>query len=304
MPDFDTLRRAHLAHLDEDMTALITCANLPQVLQEACLYAVGAGGKRIRPLLVLSAFVACGGRMDDSNYALVRRASVALELLHGYSLVHDDLPCMDDDELRRGRPTCHIVYGEDVALLVGDVLQSLAMEALIGGDVAAHHSGSIMALLQVFAPRARRMVSGQMLDILGENQSLTQAELEKIHRDKTGALIEAALMMGGVCAQATQTQLNELHCLGVDLGLVFQVQDDILDVTADTLALGKPAGSDDKLNKSTYVKLLGVDGARHYAEQLFDKIFAIACRLDANPTSANLQSPLIALIQQIKTRQK
>lgn len=302
--DFNTLQQTHLTHLEQDMNKLITSAQLPQILQDACLYAVGAGGKRIRPLLALCAFIACGGQLcNEHHYALLRRASVALELLHGYSLIHDDLPCMDNDDLRRGRPTCHIAYGENTALLAGDALQSLATEALVDEHFLSYDSQILMSLLQIFTPRARRMVSGQMMDILGENSSSTsllkQSMLEKIHQDKTGALIEASLMMGGICANASFEQLENLHLLGVDLGLVFQVQDDILDATADTTVIGKTAGSDDKLNKSTYVKLLGVDGARHYANQLFAKIFTTVHRIDTSQ-----QAPLFMLIQQIAIRQK
>lgn len=164
------------------------------------------------------------------------------------------------------------MYGEDIALLAGDALQSIAFEVLseyyeeAPADEAVAHR-----LTQILSTRARRMVSGQMLDIKGENQALTQDELEAIHRDKTGALIEASVMMGAICAGAQTAALGHLKRYARAIGLAFQVQDDVLDITADTITLGKPAGSDEKLEKSTYVKLLGVDGAQDYANELFEE---------------------------------
>ncbi len=210
---------------------------------------------------------------NDSDYDMCRRAALAVELLHTYSLVHDDLPCMDDDELRRGQPTCHIAFDEATALLAGDVLQTLAFEILTAEMPTFAHFDSDIAsqLLAVFAPRARRMVSGQMLDLNAEaKEGVSQRELEAIHRDKTGALIEAAMLMGGICAGATALQRMALQDCAQHIGLAFQVQDDILDVTTSTDTLGKPAGSDEKLDKSTYVKLMGVENAKTYAQSLFD----------------------------------
>lgn len=210
---------------------------------------------------------------NDSDYDMCRRAALAVELLHTYSLVHDDLPCMDDDELRRGQPTCHIAFDEATALLAGDVLQTLAFEVLTAEmpTFAPFDADIASQLLAVFAPRARRMVSGQMLDLNAEaKEDVSQSELESIHRDKTGALIEAAMLMGGICASATALQRMALQDCAQHIGLAFQVQDDILDVTTSTDTLGKPAGSDEKLDKSTYVKLMGVENAKTYAQSLFD----------------------------------
>ncbi len=293
----DSLAQNHIAMLEQDLTQVFDVLALPEVLDKACRYAMSAGGKRIRPLLVASAFCALGGH-DKASLAMMRRAMMAVELLHGYSLVHDDLPCMDDDELRRGKPTCHIVFGEGVALLTGDVLQSLAFEVLTMPLEALPLDEAIgLALTQWFAPRARRMVAGQMLDVLGEAQVLTQEQLERIHQDKTGALIEAAVLMGGVCAGATQAQLALLEKYAKALGLAFQVQDDVLDVIADTKTLGKPAGSDEKHQKSTYVRLLGVEGASAYAKLLFDEALQLAQAFGEHNT-------LMALAQKIATRQK
>ncbi len=286
--------------LTQDIETLFDYANLPTPLSEACRYVMTSQGKLVRPLLVASAFasvVASDKTLQDSDdhvitnidtettsnldhlleththYDMCRRAALAVELLHSYSLVHDDLPCMDDDELRRGQPTCHIVFDEATALLTGDVLQTLAFEVLTTElpTFAPFDDILVSQLSAVFAPRARRMVSGQMLDLNAEASTrILQDDLEAIHRDKTGALIEAAMLMGGICAGATASQRMALQDCAQNVGLAFQVQDDILDVTTSTDTLGKPAGSDEKLDKSTYVKLMGVDAAKDYAQSLFN----------------------------------
>ena len=283
---FENLSQQVIATLEADIESLLSHANLPNPLQEACYYAMTGQGKRVRPLMV-----ACGyqtvlqGETETADNKPTkaktslesvlsdncRRAMLAVEFVHTYSLIHDDLPCMDDDDLRRGRPTCHIKFDEATAMLAGDVLQTLAFEALTADIEGFEPISEVQAaqLLTVLAPRARRMVSGQMLDLNAENKQITQAELEAIHRDKTGALIEAAVLMGGVCAKANADQLAALTQFATNIGLAFQVQDDILDVTASTDILGKPAGSDEGLNKSTYVRLMGVDTARDYAKSLF-----------------------------------
>lgn len=276
----DQVRQWQTEHLPKLLDLILTQASLPEPLNAACRYAMSNGGKRVRPLLALSTFLMLIQTGDHKNHKnnltkklqMVCRAMMAVELIHSYSLIHDDLPCMDDDALRRGQPTCHIVYGEDIALLAGDALQSIAFEVLSEYyEEAPADEAVVYRLTQILSTRARRMVSGQMLDIKGENQILTQDELEAIHRDKTGALIEASVMMGAVCAGAQTAALGHLKRYARAIGLAFQVQDDVLDITADTITLGKPAGSDEKLEKSTYVKLLGVDGAQDYANELFEE---------------------------------
>ena len=280
------------AQLAKDIDVLFAYAELPSPLLDACRYVMTGTGKLVRPLLVASAFASTYSHNDtdnknsmanadgledllenDSDYDMCRRAALAVELLHTYSLVHDDLPCMDDDELRRGQPTAHIVFEEATALLAGDVLQTLAFEVLTAEmpTFAPFDSAIASQLFAIFAPRARRMVSGQMLDLNAEaTTGISQNDLEAIHRDKTGALIEAAMLMGGICAGATAPQRMALQECAQHIGLAFQVQDDILDVTTSTDTLGKPAGSDEKLDKSTYVKLMGVNKATNYAQSLFD----------------------------------
>ncbi|WGV13156.1 polyprenyl synthetase family protein [Psychrobacter sp. WB2] len=249
---------------------------------------------------------------NDSDYDMCRRAALAVELLHTYSLVHDDLPCMDDDELRRGQPTAHIVFEESTALLAGDVLQTLAFEVLTAElpTFAPFDSAIASQLIAIFAPRARRMVSGQMLDLNAEaTTGISQSDLEAIHRDKTGALIEAAMLMGGICAGATAPQRMALQECAQHIGLAFQVQDDILDVTTSTDTLGKPAGSDEKLDKSTYVKLMGVEQATSYAQSLFNDGRAAIIRelssreLSGKKDSAN-NNALLALIEWLWARKK
>ena len=337
----EQFHRAVRAQLAQDIEVLFAYAKLPSPLMDACRYVMTGQGKMVRPLLVASVFTSVtdhntiSGNADkaeasltsdfvdptdlsndmlsddlasllenDSDYDMCRRAALAVELLHTYSLVHDDLPCMDDDELRRGQPTCHIAFDEAAALLAGDVLQTLAFEVLTAEmpTFAPFDANIASQLLAVFAPRARRMVSGQMLDLNAEaKEDVSQRELEAIHRDKTGALIEAAMLMGGICAGATALQRMALQDCAQHIGLAFQVQDDILDVTTSTDMLGKPAGSDEKLDKSTYVKLMGVENAKTYAQSLFDDgRDAIIRELSNNKEN----HALLALIQWLWARKK
>ncbi len=339
------------AQLAQDIEMLFAYAELPSPLLDACRYVMTGQGKLVRPLLVASAFDSVNqsnanddvNRADeyvdkstdkeakqiqqnsdlesllenDSDYDMARRAALAVELLHTYSLVHDDLPCMDDDALRRGQPTAHIVFAESTALLAGDVLQTLAFEVLTAElpTFAPYDSAISSQLIAIFAPRARRMVAGQMLDLNAEaSTDITQSELEAIHRDKTGALIEAAMLMGGICAGATAPQRIALQECAQHIGLAFQVQDDILDVTTSTDTLGKPAGSDEKLDKSTYVKLMGVEQATIYAQSLFnDGRAALNRELNSRELSSRELSgkedsadtnALLALIEWLWSRKK
>lgn len=327
---FDNTEQFHhdvRAQLAQDIEVLFAYAALPSPLLNACRYVMTGQGKLVRPLLVASAFASVNDYRDkgsdknsdkgldkgddlasllenDSDFDMCRRAALAVELLHTYSLVHDDLPCMDDDELRRGQPTAHIAFEESTALLAGDVLQTLAFEVLTAEmpTFAPFDSNIASQLFAIFAPRARRMVSGQMLDLNAEaSTGITQNDLEAIHRDKTGALIEAAMLMGSICAGATAPQRMALQECAQHIGLAFQVQDDILDVTTSTDALGKPAGSDEKLDKSTYVKLMGVNEATNYAQSLFDDgRAAISRELGGNREN----DALMALIEWLWARKK
>lgn len=303
---FEPFHHALRAQLRQDVEVLFTYANLPNPLNEACRYVMTAHGKMVRPLLVASAFASVNiSTEDNTRYDMCRRAALAVELLHTYSLVHDDLPCMDDDALRRGQPTAHIVFDEATALLAGDVLQTLAFEVLSADmpTFAPANATLTSQLLAIFAPRARRMVAGQMLDLNAEaRSSILQSELEAIHRDKTGALIEAAVLMGAICADASALQQQALQTFAQHIGLAFQVQDDVLDVTTSTDTLGKSAGSDEKLDKSTYVKLMGVDSAQHYAQSLFtDGKSAI---INTHHFSSSSHHALLALTDWLWARHK
>ncbi|WP_232819337.1 polyprenyl synthetase family protein [Saccharospirillum mangrovi] len=256
-----TRLEAHLATLLADTTA-------PR-LTDAMRYSMLGGGKRLRPLLVHATALSLG---DTSERWLAPAAAV--EMIHAYSLIHDDLPAMDDDDLRRGRPTNHRAFDEATAILAGDALQSLAFEHLSQAtDLAVETRLSMVHRLAQGSGR-QGMVGGQMQDLLAEGQTLQPTELANIHRLKTGALIETAIAFGALCAQANAATQDSLQRYGAALGLAFQITDDILDVTSDTATLGKPQGSDAARGKSTYVSLLGLDGAReHAAEQT-----AEACR--------------------------
>jgi geranylgeranyl pyrophosphate synthase len=247
-------------------------------LSAAMRYAVLNGGKRVRPALAYASCVACGGTLADAD-----AAAGAVELVHCYSLVHDDLPCMDDDDLRRGLPTCHKAFDEATALLAGDTLQALAFVALTSSHL---DSSQKSRQVQKLALASANMAVGQALDLAGEGQQLSLAELEQIHKHKTGALIRASVLMGAIAAGSDdETTLNALDLYATKLGLAFQVHDDILDVIGDTEKLGKQAGADAEHDKATYPALLGLTEAQSLAAQLHDEaVFALkplGCRTNA-----------------------
>ncbi|GAC1516720.1 MAG: polyprenyl synthetase family protein [Gemmatimonadaceae bacterium] len=234
---------------------------------EAILYALRGEGKRLRAILLLSAYKAVGGRGDASDLA------AAVEVAHAYSLVHDDLPCMDDDDVRRGRPTVHRVYGIRAATCAGLAMVPLAARCAYAAarDLGLDEGRATTIVRELMtAAGAGGMIGGQLLDLEGEGHALTVSELERVHRAKTGALIAAAVRIGGIAARATASQLDALSHYGAAIGLAFQIADDVLDVTATTDQLGKTAGRDAALRKSTYPALLGVDGARSRAAALVE----------------------------------
>ncbi len=236
----------------------------PAALADAMRYAVLDGGKRLRPLLVLAACEATGG-----NPQAALRAACAVELIHAYSLVHDDLPCMDNDVLRRGKPTVHVQFGEAQALLAGDALQALAFEILTPDDatIPAALQARLCRLLAQAAGSAG-MAGGQAIDLASVGQPLTEHQLREMHRLKTGALLQGSVLMGAACGEHSAAAGKALANYGAAIGLAFQVVDDILDVTADSVTLGKTAGKDAEHDKPTYVSLLGLDRSRGYAEEL------------------------------------
>jgi farnesyl diphosphate synthase len=251
----------------------------PAELVEAMRYAVLDGGKRLRPLLVLAAWESVrdektrAGQHEaavpatDQEAAL--RAACAVELIHAYSLVHDDMPCMDNDVLRRGKPTVHVKFGEASALLAGDALQALAFELLtpeIEG-MPAQQQACLCRLLARAAGSAG-MAGGQAIDLASVGANLTERQLRDMHRLKTGALLQASVMMGAACGDASAVAQAALNCYGAAIGLAFQVVDDILDVTADSATLGKTAGKDADQDKPTYVSVLGLERSAAYAQEL------------------------------------
>ena len=249
-------------------TALSRCLpgadGILQRLHEAMRYAALGGGKRVRPLLAFAA-----GELSGAAPEKLDLVACAVELIHAYSLVHDDLPCMDDDVLRRGRPTCHIEYGEATALLVGDSLQTLAFELLAEADFDEPARQLEMIALLAHASGSRGMAGGQAIDLAAVGKPLEQPELELMHSLKTGALIRAAVLLGALTgAPLTSQQREQLDRFAKRAGLLFQVVDDILDCTASTATLGKTAGKDEAAAKPNYVGLLGLDAARAYAGEL------------------------------------
>jgi len=248
--------------IDIELDRLIPPARTePARLYEAIRWSVFAGGKRFRPALCLAAGNAFGA--DESK--LLSTAS-AIEMIHTYSLIHDDLPAMDDDDLRRGRATCHIKFDEATAILAGDILQTLAFES-ISGDVQLSDKTKVK-LISELARSAARMVDGQQLDLDGEGRKISLKELEKIHQNKTGAMISVAARGGAIIAGASERELKSITHYASKLGLLFQITDDLLDVTQTTEVLGKTAGKDERAEKATYPSIYGIEETRELAEKV------------------------------------
>lgn len=260
--------------IQHDLLTALAAFSIPEPLQAAVHHTVMLGGKRVRPALCY----ATAALKSNDHFAAVRRAAVAIEMIHCYSLAHDDLPCMDNDLLRRGQPTCHVAFGEDTALLAGDLLQSMAFEILgsrLFDQGAAVSPAIVLKQMQILATASSKMVCGQVMDLQAEGQQVDQVALENIHRNKTGALITAAVMMAAVTVfEGTDIAIPKLREYAQAIGLAFQVQDDILDIISDTEVLGKTAGKDQQVEKSTYPALMGLENAQTYAKQLHDQAFA------------------------------
>jgi farnesyl diphosphate synthase len=273
--DFAAWSQQHVRSVEDALTQWVP-AQAPADLGDAMRYAVLDGGKRLRPLLVLAASEAVGLTAQHAfTYPAALRAACAVELIHAYSLVHDDMPCMDNDILRRGKPTVHVKFGQARALLAGDALQALAFELLTPLDncVAPATQARLCALLARAAGEAG-MAGGQAIDLASVGVQLTEAQLRHMHRLKTGALLQASVVMGAACGTCTAAQLEALNDYGAAIGLAFQVVDDILDVTADSATLGKTAGKDADSDKPTYVSLMGLERAGQYAQTLYAEAIA------------------------------
>jgi farnesyl diphosphate synthase len=267
--EFEGWMRAELDAVELALQRWVPAA-APAGLGEAMRYGVLDGGKRLRPLLVLAACEAAAG-----DRAAALRAGVAVELIHAYSLIHDDMPCMDNDVLRRGKPTVHVQFGEAQAMLAGDAMQALAFEVL---TPAASDADPVPPVLQArlcgLLARAaghEGMAGGQAIDLASIGLSLTEAQLRDMHRRKTGALLEASVLMGAACGEMPAKAWEALSQYGAAIGLAFQVVDDILDVTQASETLGKTAGKDVDLNKPTYVSVLGLEGATRQAQTLRER---------------------------------
>lgn len=235
----------------------------PATLHKAMRYSLFAGGKRLRPIACLAAAEACGGSLE---HALP--AACAVECIHTYSLIHDDLPCMDDDDFRRGRPTSHKVFGEGIAVLAGDALLTQAFEILSAARETPRYRVRDLLRELSFAAGSRKLIAGQVADLEGEGKKSTRAELRFIHEGKTAAMIVASLRLGAMSANATSAKLAGLTAFGQNLGLAFQVIDDILDITQSSEKLGKSAGKDLAAQKTTYPALIGLEAARKEARRL------------------------------------
>jgi farnesyl diphosphate synthase len=262
--DFAAWSSAHLQGVEQALSQWVP-AQAPAGLGEAMRYAVLGGGKRLRPLLALAACESLNGHTGAAM-----RAACSTELIHAYSLVHDDMPCMDNDVLRRGKPTVHVKFGQASALLAGDALQALAFELLTpqDGSVPEAMQAKLCALLARAAGEAG-MAGGQAIDLASVGKALNEQQLKKMHELKTGALLQASVMMGAACSAASAQQSQALLTYGHAVGLAFQVVDDILDVTADSATLGKTAGKDAEANKPTYVSILGMARSQDYAQDLY-----------------------------------
>ncbi|MEY2593161.1 MAG: hypothetical protein RI972_850 [Pseudomonadota bacterium] len=265
--DFQAWMTERLHQVEQALSAWVP-ADAPAGLGEAMRYGVLDGGKRLRPLLVLAAAQAVNGH----NRAALR-AACAVELIHAYSLVHDDMPCMDNDVLRRGKPTVHVRFGQAQAMLAGDAMQALAFELLTpadDGEVAPALQARLVAVLSRGAGHSG-MAGGQAIDLASVGHQLQEDQLRRMHELKTGALLQASVDMGALCGSADDSTRAALSRYGHAIGLAFQVVDDILDVTQDTEVLGKTAGKDQEQSKPTYVSLMGLQAARQHAHELHEQ---------------------------------
>lgn len=264
MSDLKSYLAQRCQFIDGVLDRLIPSAETaPATLHKAMRHSVFAGGKRLRPILCMAAAEACGGTKESASFA-----ACAVECLHTYSLIHDDLPSMDNDDFRRGVPTCHKVYGEGIAILAGDALQALSFELVAKTPVTHRYSAGDLVTELARTAGSLHLVGGQVADLEGEGKKLPLEDLQFIHESKTAALLTTSLKLGGMSADCTAEELQALHNFGMATGLAFQIIDDILDVTQTSEKLGKSAGKDLASEKSTYPALIGLDSSRDEAHRL------------------------------------
>jgi geranylgeranyl pyrophosphate synthase len=281
--------------IDQKLNELVPAAETePQRLHKAIRWSLFAGGKRFRPALTLAV-----GETFNINREKLISSAAALEMIHTYSLIHDDLPSMDNDDLRRGMPTCHVKFDEATAILAGDALQALAFQTIAEDETL---STAVRVKLVQEVTRAAGtpigMVAGQIFDLIGEKQEITNIELEKIHRYKTGALIVAAARSGAIIAGANEIELNAISTFAAQLGLLFQITDDLLDVTATAADLGKTPGKDAQAEKATYPKIYGLEKAQRLALETHQNCLAALAKIES---SNNLLTGIADFILQRKT---
>src|SRR5271155_537222 len=269
-PDVKSLIREGAELTDEALETLIpSTGTVPASIHGAMRHSVFAGGKRLRPVLAIQSAVAVAGSVPTG----IGKLAAALEMLHTYSLIHDDLPALDNDDLRRGKPTCHVVFGEAIAILAGDALQTQAYEVLAGLQCPAPQTVEIVRSIAQATGTVDGMIGGQVMDLEAEEHTPTPEVVEAIHRAKTGALIRISLVTGGIYAGGSASDIERLREFGRKAGLAFQIMDDVLDVTQDSSQLGKTAGKDVASEKATWPAVYGVDQSVKDAERLIDEAF-------------------------------
>jgi geranylgeranyl diphosphate synthase type II len=269
--DVQSLRQQGVDLTDRALEELIPSIDtVPASIHGAMRHSTFAGGKRLRPLLAYQAAVAIAGSLPRG----IEKLGAAIEMLHTYSLIHDDLPALDNDDLRRGKPTCHVLFGEAIAILAGDALQTRAFEVLAGLDCPPAATVKIIGLVANAVGTVEGMIGGQVLDLESEHLKPTPELVEAIHRAKTGALIRVSVVAGGVFAGANDEDVARLDRFGRKAGLAFQIVDDVLDRTVDSSQLGKTAGKDQATEKATWPAVFGIDQSRRDAAQLIDEAFA------------------------------
>jgi geranylgeranyl diphosphate synthase type II len=269
--DMQSLRQQGVELTDRALEELIPSADtVPASIHGAMRHSTFAGGKRLRPLLAYQAAVTIAGSLPRG----IEKLGAAIEMLHTYSLIHDDLPALDNDDLRRGKPTCHIAFGEAIAILAGDALQTRAFEVLAGLDCPPAATVKIVGLVANAIGTVDGMIGGQVLDLESEHLKPTPERVEAIHRAKTGALIRVSVVAGGVFAGANDDDVARLDRFGRKAGLAFQIVDDVLDMTVDSAHLGKTAGKDQATEKATWPAVYGIQQSRRDAAQLIDEAFA------------------------------
>ncbi|AEF17221.1 Polyprenyl synthetase [Thermoanaerobacterium xylanolyticum LX-11] len=269
---FDDILREKIEYINKGLNEFLSLTDRPEVLFEAMKYSVFAGGKRLRPVLCISACELVGGNKEDAL-----PVACAIEFIHTYSLIHDDLPAMDNDDLRRGKPTNHKVYGEAIAILAGDALLNYGFEVLIQQALNSNKSQNILKAADEIARAAgcRGMIAGQVVDLLSENKEIGEYDLKFMHDHKTGALIKASILAGAIIGGADAATLKKLSSYAEYLGFAFQVKDDILDVQGDEAKLGKDIGSDIANGKSTFVSVLGLQRSVELVNELTEKAISI-----------------------------